>query len=305
MKKGHSLSRIVGHGPGWALPRRGLVAGGALVVWLSFHPSFPLRGGDLQLQVPDLPREVGRSVALGIPGLPNGARKLEMVLMPGLGAVKPFLIGKYEITQGQYQTVTGTNPSAFKHGPDYPVEMMSWGDAKDFCAKLNEGLVGELRAKLTFRLPTDAEWSIAVGLPEESGSTPSKKSKKIKDVYPWGHEWPPPLGAGNYGDDEAQKKHGASSWISYIPGYHDGYADTAPVGSFQTNRFGICDLGGNVWEWCEDWIDEAQKTRVCRGASWFDSNPGHILSSYRGRYPGIRNSASGFRVVLEVPPLRD
>lgn len=267
---------------------------------LSFSLPSPLRGADLKLRLPNLPKEVGKSVVVGLPGLPEGARKLELVLLPGLGAVKPFLIGKYEVTQGQYQTVMGTNPSVFTHGPDNPVEMMSWGDAKDFCAKLNESLPRELQGTMTFRLPTDAEWSVAVGLPEESGSTPSKKSKKIKDVYPWGRQWPPPPGAGNYGDDTAKQKHGASTWISYIPGYNDGFADTSPVGSFEANHFGLCDLGGNVWEWCEDWIDEAQKTRVCRGASWFDNNPGHILSSYRGRYPGIRNSASGFRVVLEA-----
>ena len=296
MNKGNSPFRVRGAG----VVDRGCVACVASLALLSFNLPVPLWGADVKLRVPNLSKEVGKSVALGIPGLPAGAKLLEVVMLPGLGAVKPFLIGKYEVTQGQYQTVMGTNPSAFKHGPDYPVEMMSWGDAKDFCAKLNESLPRELQHKMTFRLPTDAEWSIAVGLPEESGSTPSKKSKKIKDVYPWGNGWPPLPGAGNYGDDTAQKNHGASSWISYIPGYDDGYADTAPVGSFQTNHFGICDLGGNVWEWCEDWIDDAQKTRVCRGASWFDSNPGHILSSYRGRYPGIRNSASGFRVVLEV-----
>jgi formylglycine-generating enzyme required for sulfatase activity len=282
-----------------AVPRCSGLAGAVIFASFALSLPLPLPGEELNLRVPDLPKEVGQSVAVDISGLPRGARKLEMVRVPGRGEVKPFLIGRYEVTQGQYEAVMRTNPCAFRYGPNHPAEMMSWNDAKDFCAQLNAALPGRPQGKLTFRLPTDAEWSLAVGLPEESGSTPSRKSKKIKDVYPWGTGWPPPTGAGNYGDATAREKYGTNSWVSSIPGYQDGYADTAAVGSFASNQFGIYDLGGNVWEWCEDWIDSAQKTRVCRGASWFDNNPGHILSSYRGRYPGIRNAASGFRVVLE------
>ena len=93
-----------------------------------------------------------------------------------------------------------TNPSTFKYGPDYPVEQTSWQDAKDFCARLNAALPAEAQGKITFRLPTDEEWSIAVGLPEEQGRTPQDKSNKVKNVYPWGTDWPPPKTAGNYAD---------------------------------------------------------------------------------------------------------
>jgi formylglycine-generating enzyme required for sulfatase activity len=272
---------------------------GVLALFCLYLP-FPLLGADLKLKVPDLPKELGKSVAIDIPGLPAGATKLELVMVPGLGRVKPFFIGKYEVTQGQYEALMRTNPSTFKKGPDYPVEQMSWQDAKDFCAKLNDSLPSELQAKMNFRLPTDEEWSIAVGLPEEKGRIPEDKSRKIKGVYPWGTEWPPPKTAGNYSDSINQKLNGAIDGSRAVPGGHDGFADTAPVGSFPPNRFGLYDMGGNVWEWCEDWVDDKMKVRVVRGAAHFTTSENQIISSYRGRPPVVRNFASGFRVRLEV-----
>jgi len=80
-----------------------------------------------------------KSITIDLPGLPDGAKKLELVLLVPKkeSGLAPFLIGKYEVTQGQWQAVIGNNPSAFKNGPDYPVEQASWDDAKDFCAKVN------------------------------------------------------------------------------------------------------------------------------------------------------------------------
>ena len=162
---------------------------------------------------------------------------------------------------------------------------------------LNAGLPKEAQTNLFFRLPTDAEWSVAVGLPEEFGRVPQDKSNKIKDVYPWGEEWPPPSTAGNYADESYAKKYRGSS---SIPDCNDGFADTSPVGSFQPNQFGLYDLGGNVWEWCEDWIDDEMNIRVVRGAAFFTTGRSQLLSSYRGRPPILRNFASGFRLRLEV-----
>jgi len=246
-----------------------------------------------------MPTEAGKSVVIDIPGLPPQAKKLEFVLIPGLGNVKPFLLGKYEVTQGQYAAVMRTNPSTFKNGPDYPVEQTSWQDAKDFCARLKTVLPAELQAKISFRLPTDEEWSVAVGLPEEFGRIPEDKSRKIKNVYPWGTEWPPPTNAGNYADEINRKKYGAA----FTPGIHDGFANTAPVGSYPPNQFGLYDMGGNVWEWCEDWIDDEENVRVVRGAAFFTTSQSQIISSYRGRPPILRNFASGIRVRLEIPGL--
>jgi S1-C subfamily serine protease len=240
----------------------------------------------------------GKRFEFALPGLPSGAKNLELALVPGRGSVKPFLMGRYEVTQGQYQALMGKNPSTYKTGADYPVETVSWEDAKEFCRRLTAGLPDNLKGKFVFRLPTDAEWSVAVGLPEESGSTPKDKDCKIKDVYPWGTAWPPPSGAGNYCDESTKGKYG-----SLITGYNDGYVETAPVGSFKPNQFGLYDLGGNVWEWCEDWYDSDRIYRVLRGGSWFSGgNPAGLSSSYRGDcLPDRRNYYRyGFRCVVGV-----
>ena len=239
----------------------------------------------------------GKGFEFALPGLPSGAKKLELLLVPGRGSVKPFFMGKYEVTQGQYEALMDTNPIGFKTGADYPVEAASWDDAKEFCRRLTAGLPDKLKGKFVFRLPTDAEWSVAVGLSEESGSTPKDKSDKIKDVYPWGTAWPPPSGAGNYADQSLKQKYPNSYGV--IEGYADGYVDTAPVGSFNPNQFGLYDLGGNVWEWCEDWYNPpTESSRVLRGGSRCTIG---FLSSYRGGFTPdfrCRFDEYGFRVVL-------
>jgi formylglycine-generating enzyme required for sulfatase activity len=218
-----------------------------------------------------------------MPGLPAGAKKLEVVPVPGRGAVKSFLMGKYEVTQAQYEAVMGKNPSYFTNGFDYPVEQVSWDDAQQFCAKLTAGLPADLKGKLVFRLPTDAEWSLAVGLPEETGDTPKDKSNKIANVYPWGSQYPPPAGAGNYS-----------------PGLKvDPYDTTCLVGSFQPNQLGLYDLGGNVWEWCEDWYDKEHSCHLLRGGSWADGESA-LLSSMRHGPVGERRNGLGFRVAASA-----
>lgn len=251
-------------------------------------------GGDL----------AGQALAIPLPGLPAGAKQLELVVVPGSGSAPPVFMGKYEITQGQYAAVTGQNPSLFKKGPDYPVEQVTWEEAKEFCRRLTEALPDEFKARLVFRLPTDAEWSLAVGLPEEAGNTPREKDGKINNRFPWGTQWPPPKGAGNYGDLSARNKtprradFSPGTWPR-TSGDDDGYAETAPVGSFQPNQHGQYDLGGNVWEWCEDGYDNDQAARVLRGASWNRKDRSRLLSSHRYYgYSGFRLDSYGFRVVL-------
>ena len=112
--------------------------------------------------------------------------------------------------------------------------------------------------------------------------------------------WPPPHGAGNYAGSEAKDRNWPRNWTT-IKGYSDNYARTAPVGSFAASRSGLYDLGGNVWEWCGDWYDSNQKTRVCRGASWVSHDPDYLLSSNRlDDAPDLRHDHIGFRCVLVV-----
>ena len=106
----------------------------------------------------------------------------------------------------------------------------------------------------------------------------------VKDVYPWGNQWPPPVGAGNYHK------------ILKV----DNFEYTSPVGSFASNKDGLHDMGGNVWEWCEDWYGPAAKAlRVLRGASWYLGAPRSLLSSRRYyAAPGVHSGSGGFRCVL-------
>ena len=168
----------------------------------------------------------------------------------------------------------------------HPVVNVSWEDATAFCAWLTrkELASGNLKAGQRYRLPSDEEWSLAVGLANERGSTPEAKDGGVKDVYPWGRQWPPPKGAGNY--DERLNV--------------DNYEYMAPVGSFAANNRGIYDLGGNVWEWCEDKWNPTSSHRVLRSGSWYYLTSDTLLSSIRSSLtPDLRSNGIGFRCVMD------
>ena len=189
------------------------------------------------------------------------------------------------------------------HRDDHPVVCVSWEDAGKFCAWLTEKerTSGKIGKQDTYRLPTDHEWSCAVGIGdrEDASKTPEVKSMKIADVYPWNGgkgTWPPPKGAGNYNGQETQGKFG-----NMFDGYDDGNMTTAPVGSFEVNGKGLYDLGGNVWEWCGDYYDGKSGSRLLRGGCWFIAVRDYLLSSLRcDSDPGKRFNFYGFRCVLVV-----
>lgn len=178
----------------------------------------------------------------------------------------------------------GWERPGFTQDDSHPVVNVSWSDAQAFCKWLTEREEKqEILNGYVYRLPTDLEWSLAAGLTGETGATPAARDGKIKGVYPWGKEWPPAIGVGNYSEN-----------LTY-----DDWEKTAPVASFRPNRHGVYDLGGNVWEWCVDSGDSSQENRVLRGGSWYGYNAGSLQASYR-RYlpPSERKDESGFRVVL-------
>jgi formylglycine-generating enzyme required for sulfatase activity len=164
----------------------------------------------------------------------------------------------------------------FKQEDTHPVAKVNWNDAQAFCEWLTkkELAAGKIKAGQKYRLPTDAEWSVAVGLEQEKGNTPEEKHRGIKNVYPWGKEWPPPKEAGNY--RETLKV--------------DNFKYTSPAGSFAANKLGLHDMGGNAWEWCEDKWNPTSTYRVLRGASWGGIGPVSLLSSDRiGGTPDFRD----------------
>ena len=211
---------------------------------------------------------------------------MEFVKVPGtkvLFCVWETRVRDYKL----FVKATGRNweKPGFKQGPNHPAVMVSWEDAKAFCDWLTEKEIkdGVLPRNRYYRLPADLEWSAAVGLTKEEGKTPHERSLKIRDVYPWGTQWPPPKGAGNY--RQSLKV--------------DDYDYTSPVGRFTANQIGVRDMGGNVWEWCEDLLEKKQEYRVLRGGSWNSFPRDLLLSSNRiANLPSLRFDDVGFRCVL-------
>jgi hypothetical protein len=185
---------------------------------------------------------------------------------------------------------------------DHPVVGVRWEDLPRFCQWLTkkEQAEGKLPGSLKYRLPSDEEWSYAVGLPPEPDGTPAEKSGKNRLDFPWGKSWPPPDQAGNYADETFHRqlpKHLGfdQPWLA---GYEDGYATTSPVGSFPANAYGLFDMGGNVRQWCQDSYDKDPMDRVARGASWSDTDSGYMLSSNRFHTTPNYSNNRGFRCVL-------
>lgn len=188
------------------------------------------------------------------------------------------------IKETKYAAGTGWRSAGFKQDESHPVVNVNWDDAQAFCKWLTEKEAKEtLISGYRYRLPTDLEWSAAAMLSGEAGGTPADRDRKIVGIYPWGATWPPPVGAGNY-----------ENRISY-----DRFENTAPVASFLPNANGIYDLGGNVWEWCEDYADGGQKSRAVRGGSWDGYDIGMLATSARkAMAQSERKNDVGFRIVL-------
>ena len=187
----------------------------------------------------------------------------------------------------------------FPQTPDDPVVGVCWEDADQFCAWLTkkERSQGAITAFQRYRLPTDREWSEAVGLLHEEGATPDERSGRLKRVYPWGGAVPPPEGAGNYAGEESRQ--GAPASWTFLNSYRDAFPRTAPVEATLANSLGLHGLGGNVWEWCIDRFNQTANWRVLRGGSWATSRSEEMLSSYRRGYdPLFRMDDLGFRFVI-------
>ena len=202
----------------------------------------------------------------------------------------PVFFSVWDTRVQDYQTFASATKRSwpkpsFQQEPTHPAVNVSWNDAQAFCKWLTERgrRAGEIPAGVIYRLPQDWEWSVAVGLNEPKAGSPKVKDAAINGVYPWSGQYPPPRGVGNYA---------ASVNV-------DDFANTSPVGSFTANAFGLYDMGGNVWQWCEDLYTPTSTARVLRGGSWGNYYSNTLLSSYRAdNAPGDRYDYIGFRVVL-------
>ncbi len=191
----------------------------------------------------------------------------------------------------------GEAVGAIQDPSDTPVVNVSWEEAGGFCAWLGR------KDGRTYRLPTDHEWSCAVGIGEQENAreTPKDKSGKVPG-FPWGSGWPPPKDkVGNYWDATAAEKSKGAMSAGDLSAYHDGALLPTDVMSYPANKLGIFDLGGNVWEWCQDLYEPGGTSRVLRGGSWNLNDRGVLASSYRSYLtPVNRRNYFGFRCVVVV-----
>ncbi|MBX7150709.1 SUMF1/EgtB/PvdO family nonheme iron enzyme [bacterium] len=198
---------------------------------------------------------------------------------------KPFFVSRYEITQGQWKTIMGKNPSQFKDGGDNcPVENVNWFEIKTFIEKLNA------KTGLKFRLPTEAEWEYVC----RAGTSTA-------------------FNTGDFLSTDQSNYDGNWPYENSAKGIFRGRPQ--PVGSFAPNAWNIYDMHGNVWEWCEDDFcsySNAMETdplhicsagkKIIRGGSWYF---GAAIARSGRRYthePQDRGPSLGFRLVREITP---
>lgn len=195
-----------------------------------------------------------------------------------------YWIGKHEVTVKEYaEFVYATGYKKPIGDGDYnwgksgrenhPINCVLWSDAQAYVKWLSK------KTGLNFRLPTEAEW-------EKAARGPNGK------IYPWGNKWDKKRA--NFSDKNSKKVHRDNS-------VDDGYATTAPVGTYTTGKsyYGVYDMAGNVSEWCQDYYEKRKsKPRVARGGSWADY-PNKLQASYRHKFlPNTRSATIGFRVVV-------
>ena len=210
---------------------------------------------------------------MGSPGTESD--RIDNETQHGVSITKPFYLGVTEVTQEQYQKVMGSNPSKFK-GPQNPVEHVNWSEAVEFCRKLS-AMPAEKTAGHVYRLPTEAEWEYAC----RAGTAT----------------------AYGFGDDRSGL--GVYGWFGSNSG-----SKTHPVGEKKPNAWGLYDMHGNVWEWCQDWHGDypsgsatdptgatSGSLRVNRGGGWF-YDARFCRSANRSWFtPEGRSSYLGFRVL--------
>jgi formylglycine-generating enzyme required for sulfatase activity len=202
-----------------------------------------------------------------------------------------FALGRYEVTQEQWQAVMNSNPSSFK-GPQLPVTNVSWNDAQEFLARLQT-----FDSNHSYRLPTEAEWEYACRAGVESDFSSDAYGSPDKEMKMETSKTP----------EETEVTLATLGWFR-----SNAFNHPHPVGQLKPNAWGLFDMHGNVREWCQDWYDstyyksnpvedpqgpQTGAMKVNRGGSW--QSPAAMCRSAARAYdlPTERNSQIGFRIV--------
>ena len=273
-------------------------------------PEKPSTGPILKTQVVDL----GNGITLDLTMVPAGSflmgsptsekNRFINELLHKVTITKPFYLGNIPVTQEQWETIMGNNPSYGKN-PEFPVTDVSWHDCQLFVNKLNALTPGG------FRLPTEAEWEYACRAGTTTatfyGETMSSDDANIRISYPLN-----PLPGQNA---KPKLAFGEIDTINFSTGIN--YARPQPVlktaGKYRPNSFGLYDMHGNVWEWCNDWYGSYSKgnvvdptgprsgqKRICRGGSYIDQES-CWRSAFRGMdSPKSANRLLGFRIARTI-----
>jgi len=212
--------------------------------------------------------------------LDDSSRREEEFVLHNAVIDRGFYISKYEITQAQYAAIMDHNPSAIID-PMHPVDSVSWHEAKQFCAKLTSKLnsLGYVR----FRLPTEKEWEYSCRAGTQSAYCAGEGERALMKV----------------------------AWYCQIGSERANR--TKPVGQYEANRWGIYDMHGNVWEWCEDSYvthiiseefdpnsPDSSPRRALRGGSW-NMDLSYCRSASRlGEPPDVKRNDIGFRIVMDL-----
>ncbi|HQH72666.1 MAG TPA: SUMF1/EgtB/PvdO family nonheme iron enzyme, partial [bacterium] len=268
------------------------------------------------------PNPQGQTITVPLPNFPTGAQPLEMVLIKAgtftmgcptdergrsgtewpphqVTLTKDFYLGRFEVTQAQYQAIMTNNPiSRYGIGSNYPVYYVSWFNCATYCNRLSEreGLVPIYNESTWaanwnangYRLPTEAEWEYAC----RAGTTTRFSHGDVLEC-----------------DDECGSCANHDQYMWWCGDINP--FGTKEVGTKLPNAWGLYDMHGNVWEWCNDWWEDSSNrgpqvdpkghdsgsARVVRGGCWdFDARLCRSPVRYAGSSPNVRDYAGGFRV---------
>ena len=224
----------------------------------------------------------------------------------------PFHIGAFEVTQGEYAKVMGSNPSHFSaagagkekvkelDAGKLPVDSVSWEEAVEFCRKLSE-LPAEKEAGRVYRLPTEAQWEYAC---RAGTSTPFHYGEQLSSKM-----------ANFDGNTPYLKREDVIKGVDPATIAGPYLKRTVPVGSYEPNAWGLYDMHGNVWEWCSDWFSpvyyrkspeadpqgpEKGNRKASRGGGWYYFAAGCRSASRYEREQGRKRNTEGFRVVCTL-----